>query len=491
MSFQSAGFFAFFVLTLLVYHRVPSRAKAPLLLAANLFFYAQAGVGHLALLAAAVLLSYGAARGLTRLKDGGPRKALLAAALVVLAGNLCFFKYYDQFGAALNGMAAGAGLPVLLPDRGLAPPLGVSFYTFLLMAYLIDQYRRKYLPEKNLVRFAAFATFFPLISSGPIERGDGLLSQMERPEDFSYETFCQGASRMLWGFFKKFVIADTLGGMVGAVFGKPDAYTGPYLALAALLYSYQLYCDFSGYSDIAIGAARALGYRVRENFNRPFAARSFNDLWKRWHNSLTGWFREYLYFPLGGSRRGTARTYINIVIIFLVSGIWHGTGMTFAVWGLMNGVYMAVGRATQKPRAALAARNPLYRNRTVRAMLQIACVYLLFTSCIVFFRAATMADALYIYGHLFTGWGEALASPSGVIAALKSMGIGRVTGLLMLVSIAGCELVEWRAARAGRDTGLWMRSLPAGRRLALYYGVALLVLAFGKMGVSSFIYFNF
>ena len=459
--------------------RAVSLRQSAFLLAASLFFYACAGVAYLPLLLAAALLAYGAGRMLARMEKPSARKAVLTAALVLLIGNLCFFKYYAQLAALLP-----------LPENAPAMPLGVSFYTFALSGYLIDQYRRRYPPEKNLILFVLFAFFFPVISSGPIERGNGLLPQLKKPHAFDYEVFCQGASRILWGFFKKFVVADTIAIAVDRVFGDLTGFPGPYLCLAVLLYSYQLYCDFSGYSDIAIGTARLFGFSVRENFRRPFAARTFSELWRRWHISLTGWFREYLYFPLGGSRRGAVRTYLNILIIFLVSGIWHGSGMTFAVWGLLNGAYMAFGRATKAFRARMAQKNPLLQNRFFGAAVRIGTVYLLFSSCIVFFRAPDMASAGYLYTHFLSGW-SGLLHPGLVIDTLRRMGIGRVTGLLILFSVGLTEWVEWRAEQNGLRTEEWMRTLGGKRRMALYYVLLLLIMTFGALGRSSFIYFAF
>ncbi|MEG2672434.1 MAG: MBOAT family O-acyltransferase [Ruthenibacterium sp.] len=491
MAFQSVSFFALFFVTLCVYYAVPPRYKNAAILCASVVFYAATGFGYVLMLFAAILLSYFAAHLIASAKTTGKRKAVLTIFLLLFLGNLCFFKYYDAFGKTLMHLCQNVGLPVLLPDTGLLAPLGISFYTFTVLAYLIDIYREKQTPERDFIRYAAFVSFFPLVASGPIERGRNLLPQFAGARPFVYETFCKGASRMLWGFFKKFVVANTIANMVDVVFVDVTKYTGPYLLLAALLYSYQLYCDFSGYSDIAIGAAQMLCMDVMENFTRPFAARSYTDLWRRWHISLTSWFREYLYFPLGGSRKGTLRTVCNILIIFLVSGIWHGTGLTFAVWGLLNGMYMVLGKMTAAPRAKLAQKNPLVRYKTLYATLQIATVYLLFTSCIVFFRAENMTDALYLYTHLFTGWSAALTAPSGVIATLKTMGIGRVTSLLLLVSIGFTELLEWRAALAKQKTGAYLRAQKPAVRMTLYYAMLLMLALFGVLGKSSFIYFQF
>lgn len=480
MSFSSASFFVLLFVTLAAYRYAPLYAKkvfltAPaaarniVLFTASAVFYAFAGVRYLPLLGAAAFVSFSSGLALARMERPGTRRALLTAALCLLFGSLCFFKYGGLFGAAR------------------AMPLGISFYTFALAGYLIDQYRRQYAPEANFLRFAGFACFFPLIASGPIERGDGLLSQMADPPSPDYERFCEGASRMLWGFFKKFVVADTIGVTVGRVFADLPACAGPYLLAAALLYPYELYCDFSGYSDIAIGAARLFGFTVRENFARPFAARSFSALWRRWHISLTSWLREYIYFPLGGSRKGAVRTYCNILLIFLISGIWHGAGATFAVWGLLNGLFMALGRFLAPLRKR---RTDKMRFPKLRAACQIAWVYLQFAACAVFFRAPALSDAGTLYARLFTGWG-ALLHPAGVIDTLRGLNIGRISALLILGGAALIEWVEWRAAGQNISTGAWMRTLGKGRRMALYYVLALLVMAFGALGSSSFIYFAF
>lgn len=504
MSFQSAQFFVFLAAVLLLYHAVPARAKTPVLLAASWLFYACASAAYLPLLLAACALAWAVGRALgaapaaeggglsgappfavcRRLRAALPRPAfrrcLLGAVLALLLGSVCFFKYA---GPLMAWLGAPAGVP--------AAPLGVSFYTFALSGYVIDQYRRAYPPEKSFFRLALFAGFFPVVSSGPIERGGHFLPQLRQARAFCYEDFCRGASRMLWGFFKKFVVADTIAVLVDSVFGDLASFTGPYLCLAVLLYSYQLYCDFSGYSDIAIGTARLLGFSVCENFARPFAARSFRALWRRWHISLTGWFREYLYFPLGGSRRGAARTCLNTLLVFLVSGLWHGSGATFAVWGLLNGAYLALGRATQQRRARLLEKTPLARHPALYAAVQVAAVYLLFSSCIVFFRAQSLADAASVYSRLFTGWGEALRDLHGVRLALNRMGVNKTTGPLLLACVPFVEWVEWRAACGGVTTDVWMRARNKRVRLALYYALALALMLFGMLGDSSFIYFAF
>ena len=490
MSFQSARFFVFLIVCLFLYYAVPKLWKNLFLLLASWFFYSCAGTAYFVLLVVVSAISYVVADVIGRAKTKAVQTTMLVLGLVVLLGNLCFFKYYDWFGRQLAIAASHLGSAYIPPDYGLAVPLGISFYTFVLSGYLIDVYQRKREPERNFVKLALFASFFPLVSSGPVERSTGLLPQFDRPAPFQYDVFCQGASRILWGFFKKFVVADTLAVVVNRVFLDVTVHTGPYLLLAALFYSYQLYCDFSGYSDIAIGMARLFGFDVIENFRRPFAARSFSDLWRRWHISLTSWFRQYLYFPLGGSRKGTIRTYLNILLIFLVSGIWHGTGLNFAIWGLLNGVYMVLGRASGNRRAVLARRNPLYRWAWLKALCQIGIVYLLFTSCIVFFRAENLTQALWFYSRLATGWTD-LFHPMAVLNGLRNMGVGYATGVPVLIGVLMVEWGEWRAEKEGCSVGAWICRRPFAQKMAIYY-LLLLALAFwGKLGTSSFIYFQF
>ena len=494
MAFQSAQFFVLFAASLLLYYVVPARAKKPVLFGAGLVFYIGAGVGNLLLLLVMIALSYGAALALhaaAAKNRAGLARLVFVAALVLLFGNLCLFKYYAAISAFFRQYAVFGWLP----EFGLAAPLGISFYTFTITGYLIDVHLGTSKPERNFLQYALFASFFPLISAGPIERSDGLLRAFDAPRPFVYADFSAGMARILWGFFKKFVLANIISVAVDPVYADMQAYSGPYLALASLLYMYQIYCDFSGYSDIAIGVARTFGLTVRENFNRPLAAASFTDYWQRWHMSLTGWFRDYVFTPLSFALRGALFPQLTgslcMASIFVLSGIWHGPKLTYFVWGVLNAVFIVFARLTAKRRRALAKKNPLYKNPAVKTVLQVMITYLLATACIVFFRADTLADAFYLYGHLFTGWLAAAAHPATVVAALKSMSIGR----LFLVLVGGGALlvtfVEKRAAIAGRLPGDWMQAQKPYIRIPLYYVLLLALIFYGVFGASSFIYFQF
>lgn len=488
MMVQSAGFFVLFLSALFLYYIVPLRAKQPVLLLASAIFYASAGAGYLLLLGAAVCLSYGAARCIAAAKTPRGRKAVLAFFLVLFFTNLCFFKYYDLFGKALVRGLYDMGMPAFLPDYGLLAPLGISFYTFTVTGYLIDVYRGKLPPEKNLLQYAVFVSFFPMIAAGPIARAQPILNQLVVPRKFDYANFSAGAARILWGFFKKFVVANTIATLVNNVFADISAQAGPFVLLACLAYSYQLYCDFSGYSDIAVGVARTFGIAAPENFARPFAARTYADLWRRWHISLTAWFRDYLYISLGGNRKGRARAVCNQLAVFALSGIWHGAGFGFLVWGVLNGVYVVVGKLTAKQRDALALRSKLYRGWRQSAVIQIGFIYLLFTSCIVFFRADNFAQALAVYAQLGVGWGAVLTQPIAAIGTLKTL-LSGTSMVLLTVCIPLLEFVEWRAACATLAVGEYLQTKRL--RMALYYLLLILLALFGVLGASGFIYFQF
>jgi D-alanyl-lipoteichoic acid acyltransferase DltB (MBOAT superfamily) len=314
-----------------------------------------------------------------------------------------------------------------------------------------------------------------------------MLPQIHNLPAFDYNRFTGGMFRILWGFFKKLVISDTLGGIISAVYSNVhyEAYTGPVLLTVSLLFSYRLYCDFSACTDIAIGAGAMFGIDVMENFRRPLAATSFIDLWRRWHISLTSWFRDYLYIPLGGNRKGKARQWFNQIFVFLVSGLWHGASMAFLVWGALNGLYLGIGKATQNMRKKLARYNPLYRFKPVRKALQCAITYVLFSSCLVFFLVGmydggSMSDALYVYMHFFSGW-DALAEAR---TTLVSLGFDFTTTIVLIAAfliVEGLEFFEIPMHKL-------IRRIPLLLRWPLYYALCLGILFFGAFGQSSFIY---
>lgn len=493
-SYFAVAFLVFFVGVCLVYFVLPTAVRPFWLLVCSYLFYVSEpqNAGFVVLLAGASALTYAAALLLQRLRQTWARRLCLAATLVLCFSSLLYYKYFDflgeLFAGALGQQSAGG--------TGLLAPVGISYFTFAAAGYVIDIYRGKYRAETNFFWYALFVGFFPCIVTGPIERAPHLLAQLKEPQKFSYPRVAGGLFRILWGFFKKFVIANTLGGIVDAVYGNLHyrGYTGPVLLVASLLYTYQLYCDFSAGCDVALGAGTVLGFTLTENFDRPLRATSFIGLWRRWHISLTSWFRDYLYIPLGGNRKGALRQNLNQLLVFLVSGLWHGASLSMAVWGLLNGAYLCIGKATQNARTRLARRNPLYRFRPVKRVIQCVIVYLLFTSCIVFFRASEvfpgsegLADALYLYGHLFTGWDKLFAASASVWRVFASIGLDVQTLAVLGFGVALVETLESVREPVSRV----IRKVPIVLRWPLYYVLCLAMLFFGSFANSGSIYGRF
>lgn len=393
MNLLSLPFLAFFSVTLLLYYLLPKRWQNVLLLAANGIFYLWAGPAAGGYLLGVVLLCWGCALAMER---WGHRRLWLSAGVGLLFAALFLFKY---LGPAAQAVSALLGRTEPSPFEQFLP-LGVSFYSFSLAGYLFDVYRGKCGAERDLLRFAAYAAFFPSVLSGPINRARELLPQLCQPRRFNLEGFKSGLWRFLCGMAKKLVPANILAELIDPAYAAPWDYSGGAWLLVACAYSLYIYLDFSAYSDLAVGTARMLGLTLPENFRAPYLSRSVKGFWKKWHISLTSWFREYLYFPLGGNRKGVPRTWLNILIVFAVSGLWHGAGLTFLVWGLLNGLYQVVGMRTLPARKRLRAALHVPEDAWYAAAVQGLLTFGLITAAWVFFRADTIYDALFILRHI-------------------------------------------------------------------------------------------
>lgn len=484
----SLAFVLFLGCACLVYFILPRAARSAWLLCCSYLFYCYdpANAGFVVLLLALTLVTYLTGLALGRAKALWLRRALLALCLAGCAGCFLWFKYAKLLTGAAAALCGALGLSLKVGVVSIAAPLGISYFAFMAMGYLIDVYRGQQAPEKNIIYYALFVSFFPLMTAGPIERAGQLLPQLRQPAAFDYDRVAGGMFRILWGFFKKLVIANTLMEIVNTVYAnvRYEAYSGPVLLLCTLLFSYELYCDFSACTDIALGAGAIFGIRLMENFRRPFAAGSFTELWRRWHISLTNWFRDYLYIPLGGNRKGALRQNLNTLIVFTVSGLWHGGTLPYFVWGLLNGAYLCVGKATAAWRKRVNFYNPLYRFAPVRKAVRMGITYLLFSSCIVFFvvglqEGGTLADALYVYGHLFTGWGQWAALGE----TLAAIGFKTATTAVLVFSVFLVESMEHFMMPMDR----LIRKIPIVLRWPLYYTLVLGILFFGRLG-ASFIY---
>lgn len=490
MQFITLAFLLFLGAACLIYFVLPLSCRSFWLLVCSYLFYLYepANVDFVMLLLSATAVTYIAGLAIERLSKRSHKRVFLCAGLAVCLGSLLFYKYFAFFSGLICNILQMLGITIKAPGFSLALPLGISYFTFMAVSYLVDVYKGKQKAERNFFYYALFVSFFPCIVTGPIERAHNMIPQFKAPVRFNYNRVAGGLFRILWGFFKKLVIADAIGKGVSVIFANYENYTGPMLLLASLLFSYELYCDFSACSDIAVGAAGIFGITIMENFDRPLAADTFTGLWRRWHISLTSWLRDYIYIPLGGNRRGKARMYINQLVVFAASGLWHGASLCYCVWGLMNGVYLCVGKATAPLRTRMDKYNPLYYFKPVRFFIKNIITYLLFTSCIVFFAAASygggITTAIGMYQGMFAGWGAFFSSQLAMSAQLSLAGFTVNSAWIVAIAIFLVELLE--ALHSKINEGI--RRVAFFVRWPLYYLLILGILFFGEFGKNSFFY---
>ena len=494
MLFNSLEFLAFFPVVVALYFAVPKRARWLLLLAASYYFYMCWKPEYVLLILASTAVDYWAGLKMGSRESRDQRRPFLVASLCTNLGLLFAFKYWNFFSESTRDVLEKFDVTVGIPEFDLLLPVGISFYTFQTLSYSIDIYRGKLRPERHLGRFALYVAFFPQLVAGPIERASRLLPQFWQEHDFDYDRLGSGLRQMTWGMFKKVVVADRLGIYVDAVYSDPGAHQGLPVVAATYFFAFQIYCDFSGYSDIAIGAARCLGFDLMENFKRPYFARSVSDFWRRWHISLSTWFRDYVYIPLGGSRTTTSRWYRNLAITFLVSGLWHGANWTFVVWGALHGAYLIFAIVSAPIRESGLAAVGLPPDGRTRALFDVLVTFHLALIAWVFFRADSMADVWLLFAQAGDGLSAQLgALVSGDIrqayqAAVVAVGISKsefVLSVLAVVFVVGVDLV---AERGGISVSTPRRRL---LRFAWYDLLILLTLLLGAFGQQQFIYFQF
>ncbi|MCL4294548.1 MAG: MBOAT family protein [Anaerolineae bacterium] len=485
MLFNSIEFLIFFPTVVVLYFACPHRYRWALLLAASYYFYAAWKLEYIVLLIASTLISYLTAILIVKSENQVQRIALLVISLCSNLGILFAFKYFnfvnDSFRTAFNQF----NLVYDVPMFQVLLPVGISFYTFQILGYVIDIYRGKLEPERHLGRFALFAAFFPQLLAGPIGRVTSLMPQFYEKFDFDEARVNSGLRLMLWGMFQKVVIADRLGLYVNAVYDNPSNWAGWPILLATFFFAFQIYCDFAGYSDIAIGAARVLGFNLMENFRRPYFAQSPSEFWGRWHISLSTWFRDYLYIPLGGNRVSLPRWYLNLMIVFLVSGLWHGAAWTFVVWGGLHGLYMVGDVASKSLRGKLAHRLGLDRQPTIQVMLSGFVTFSLVCLAWVFFRANSVAEAFLLLNNLLplTNFAE-LNAPWAAVVSNPAQEMALSLGLILLLM-----MVHWVQEQQRQVLILWQR--PLWFRWAAYLGLALAIMNLGLTEEAPFIYFQF
>lgn len=437
MQFQSFNFIIFVIVVFFLYWKSPHKYRWGLLLAAGYFFYACWNIWYLFLLVGVTVATYFTAIGMEKVRN---KKVLLCIFIIFEIGALILFKYLGFFSEIVESVAHLFGSSFRFPVFELLLPVGISFYIFQTIAYVADVYCGKILAERHLGYLAVSVAFFPVILSGPIERVQNLLRQFREEKFFSEEKGWMAFQRILMGYIKKMVIADSLFIYVNSIYSNLGSSTGFALLLAVILYSIEIYCDFSGYSDIAIGVAGLFGIELGENFKQPYLACSVKNFWRRWHISLTSWFRDYVYIPLGGNRVSVSRNLGNIMIVFLLSGLWHGAAWTFVFWGALHGLFQIMEN--------LAERFFKYRVK-VPGFVKGAWTFILISIAWVFFRADTMTDAWYVLSHCFTGAGSVGSYFSEGIAALNMTGLQMAMLLFFIVFLVFSDIyIERRGRKA-------------------------------------------
>jgi alginate O-acetyltransferase complex protein AlgI len=480
MLFNSLHFLIFFQIVVALYFSLPHRLRWILLLFSSCYFYMVFIPKYILILFVLILIDYAAGIFIENTQDAARRRTILIVSLAANVGMLSIFKYFNFLNDNLTGLLSALNWKNAIPSLGLILPIGLSFHTFQSMSYTIEVYRGNQKAERHLGFYALYVLFFPQLVAGPIERPQHLLHQYREEHSFDYERVVDGLKLMTWGLFKKVVIADRLTILVDHVYGAPGRHNGAELALATYFFAFQIYCDFSGYSDIAVGAAQVLGFNLMSNFNRPYFAKSISEFWKRWHISLSTWFKDYLYIPLGGNRTTRGRWYFNLFVTFLVSGLWHGANWTYLLWGAIHGAYLIGSIMMKDVRNRISGWLGLQRSPAVHKLVQVAVTFHLTAFAWIAFRARSISDFGLIVGRIFDFGRWRMPADVG----LSGRGIA-----FALLAIAFMEAVHM--IQRHRDIGHMLREKPWAVKGLVYAGMVLSIIFLGKFDMRSFIYFQF
>lgn len=467
-----------------VYFALPHRWRWAWLLAASCYFYMAFIPVYILILFFTIAIDY-VAGILIENAEGRKRKLYLAASIVANVGVLAVFKYFNFLNANARAIAEVFHWPYDFQPLAMILPIGLSFHTFQAMSYTIEVYRRRQPAERHLGIYSLYVMFFPQLVAGPIERPQNLLHQFYEKHQFEYERVTDGLRKMAYGLFLKVVIADRLARYVNVVYNDPTSFEGLTLVVATVFFAFQIYCDFAGYSAMAIGAAEVMGFRLMKNFDRPYLSRSISEFWSRWHISLSSWFRDYLYIPLGGNRVARPRWYWNLFVTFLLSGLWHGANWTFVIWGGLNGFYLIFSLITKDVRARISSAVGLASRHSLHAFVSVAITFSLTCVAWVFFRANTMHDAL----HILTG---AIARPTLhqiVPDIIRGEGISKFEVFYSMMLITGLMTMEWISTRI--DVVRRFRLQPVWVRWPAYYALCMAIWLLGITSEKAFIYFQF
>lgn len=523
MLFNSTEFILFFPAVLILYFLVPKKMRVYILLVASYIFYMGWNAKYALLMAFSTVVTY--VSGLIIDKANSKKLLLMAAdstdteiqsdenkkqiailqqrkkaaligCLVVNLAILFMFKYFDFFIDNINSLLSVFNISVIEKKFSLVLPVGISFYTFQALSYTLDVYRGDIPVEKSFVRYALFVSFFPQLVAGPIERSGNLLKQIDNAHNiklFDLKRITNGLIVMLWGFFQKMVIADRISTLADFALshGKIWNADSMVLIIGVLAFSLQIYCDFSSYSTIAIGAAEVMGFSLMENFRTPYFATSIKEFWNRWHISLSTWFKDYLYIPLGGNRKGEARKYLNLLIVFLVSGLWHGANWTFVIWGLIHAIYQIIGGITAKPKAALMKKMNVKTQSVSFKIMKMGITFTLTNFAWIFFRAESLSDAFLIISRIFTQF-DPWNLTNGII---YKMGLSTQEMNILIVALILMFIVDLIKYKKNQRIDEFLNEQILPFRWGVMLILLIFVLVFGiygpKFDAQNFIYFQF
>lgn len=495
MLFNSYSFLMFFPVVVVIYFLLPKKVSYLWLLAASYYFYMGWNAKYALLLILSTTITYLSGVLLKWLKENRPdhiraKKWVVAGSFVSNLAILFFFKYFNFTIESVNAILKHTSLPTVNTSLDVLLPVGISFYTFQALGYTVDVYRGEIEAERNFFRYALFVSFFPQLVAGPIERSKNLLNQLRHPKAFDYRRMSDGLLLMIWGYFQKLVIADRIAIFVDNMYGNVGVYDGRYLLLASVLFAVQIYCDFAGYSTIAIGAAEVMGFQLMDNFNSPYLSQSVAEFWRRWHISLSSWFKDYLYIPLGGNRKGKVRKYINIMIVFLVSGLWHGANWSYVVWGGLNGIYQVVGAIFTPVRNRIKEKLHLKKSPLPLMIIYMIVTFILVDFTWIFFRADNVQHAFAVIDSIFNMNNQVLLENG----TLYDLGLSRPNFMVL-----GVSLVILLAADICKYRGIKVRSVILNLNIVIRWAVIIAgilgILVFGIWGsgysATNFIYFQF
>lgn len=481
MLFNSIDFAIFLPVVFILYWFVANKnlkLQNFLIVCASYVFYGWWDWRFLGLVMFSTLVDYFIGRGLLAEENPKKRKVLLWTSIIVNLGFLGVFKYYNFFLDNFVSAFSFFGMPINGNSLDIILPVGISFYTFQTLSYSVDVYKRKLEPTKDFIAFTAFVSFFPQLVAGPIERATNLLPQFYKKRTFNYALATDGLRQILWGLFKKIVVADNCAVYANQIFNNSEAYSGSSLALGAFFFTFQIYCDFSGYSDIAIGTSRLFGFDLMKNFAFPYFSRDMAEFWRRWHISLSTWFRDYLYIPLGGSRGGTWMKIRNTFIIFIVSGFWHGANWTFITWGALNALYFLPLLLLNNNRNNLGV---VAEGKLWPSVKEIGLMVFTFTLTVltwIFFRAENMTHAVHYIGGLFR-------NPASYLDGLVYWEYRTILIIIILFTVA-----EWLGRENEYAIEKTVLKLNKPLRYAVYYILIIAIFLFGGND-QQFIYFQF